>query len=65
MTSPVSPLFACPAIVVPTAEFALLASHQSQVVTPAPMSVELWSAAIPPPFWTKSMIAASSSAVQS
>jgi hypothetical protein len=42
---------AWPFIVVPTTELGL-PSHQSQVAAPVPMSVALWTPAIPPPFWT-------------
>ena len=40
-----------PGIVVPITLFCP-PSHQSQTDWPAPMSVELWTAAMPPPFWT-------------
>ena len=47
---------AWPGIVVPTTEFGP-PSHQSQIDCPAPASVALWIAAMPPPFWTNLMIA--------
>src|SRR5690349_4462580 len=47
---------AWPRIVEPTTELALLPSHQSQVVCSVPMSVALWTPAMPPPFWTYLMI---------
>ena len=47
---------AWPAIVAPTTEFALLPSHQFHVSAVVPMSVALWTPAMPPPFWTYLMI---------
>jgi hypothetical protein len=49
---------AWPAISAPTAEFGLLPSHQSHVSCWVPMSVALWTAAMPPPFCMYLMIAA-------
>ena len=50
---------ACAFIVVPTTEFSA-PSHQSHVTDAAPMSTAPWLPPMPPPFWTKSMIAARS-----
>ena len=55
---------AWPFISVPTTE-SLPPSHQSQLTTPAPMSVALWFAAMPPPCWTNRMIASRCAASQS
>src|SRR6476619_522760 len=47
---------ACPRIVAPTTELALLPSHQFHVSAVVPMSVALCTPAMPPPFWTYLMI---------
>ena len=56
---------AWPAIVAPTTELALLPSHQFHVSAVVPMSVALWTPAIPPPFWTYLMIDAFCASLQS
>ena len=56
---------AWPAIVAPMTELPLLPSHQFHVSAVVPMSVALWTAAMPPPFWTYLMIDAFEASFQS